>query len=203
MNDYAQLTDLLLRHREVGPLASLMLPQGASVLVLGAYKGDTIRLLRELYPQCFVFGYEPQLWAFRECHDRFTNDRNVIIRPYGLGAVNGTLQMYEYGTDACSFVELPHSRRQNIGEMRKADDELEHLGFESIDLAVVNIEGGEYKLLPYLEEHDRLRMINTWIIQWHHRPSYPAESEYAYSLLTKTHVLTWFHDSWTMWMRVP
>lgn len=76
--------------------------------------------------------------------------------------------MGEFGTDACSFINTgPDSREQGNGLIRDYAIVAEELEIDHIDLMIMNIEGYEFELLPYLMELGLLENIDRLIIQFH------------------------------------
>lgn len=202
MSEYDDLTWLLSHHREAAPLACIT-PPPKNALVIGAYKGDTINLLHSMYSHCNIIGFEPQLWAFERCQQRFASNERVTVLPYGLGADNSVRTMYEFGNDACSFVEIPGARTFGKGTVKPADVAFTVLGLTDVDVAVINIEGGEYELLPYLGKRDLLRHIANLIIQWHYIPEYTGPLLHISKLLHASHSMFWRYDSWEWWTALP
>lgn len=124
------------------------------VVEVGGYVGRWALQIAERYgPRLYV--YEPQGWAYRVCCE-VLGDRAQVYN-YGLGAADGHLPMRNYETDGCSFVDGDGP----LCEVRDAATVLP----KHIDLMMVNIEGYEYTLLPYLLDKgifpDRL------MVQWH------------------------------------
>lgn len=146
------------------------LKPGSKVVVAGAYKGKLIDLLTDLYT-CICYGYEPQVWAAMEATERLKKKGGyATIHPYGLGVDDVELPMGEFHTDACSFVRWgPGTREQGTGWTREATKELSKYfpGDAHIDLAVINMEGYEFVLLPYLIDTGWLDRIDRLAIQWH------------------------------------
>lgn len=154
---------LAMDHIEAPALAGLELDGGA-VAVIGAYKGDTVAFIREHHPNSQVLAYEPQIWAFNELTKRFGTDPKVHRYNYGLGIEHDdNAPLYEYGTDAGSLLELPGWRSRDY--VRIVDAEFIHWGHPTIALCVMNIEGSEYKLIPYLLANNF--QPDKWLIQFH------------------------------------
>ena len=151
------------------PLAKAFdLPPNSITIVVGAYQGLAMELLSELYNPKHLIGFEPQKWAVDEAISRL-NGRNYTLFPAGLGVAKGTFPMGEWHTDACSFINTgPGSRYQGTGELWDADETLTILLPSKIDLLIMNIEGYEWSLLPYLQEKGWLDKIDRLAVQWHY-----------------------------------
>lgn len=139
------------------------------VVVVGAYKGLAMEALHEIYAPARTIGYEPQEWAFQDATSRLAEKPGCEVQPYGLGVIDGTFDMGEFHTDACSFINTGlNSRLHGKGKMRDADIALKSaVGSEKINLLIMNIEGYEYELLPYLIEKGWLRQVDRLAVQWH------------------------------------
>lgn len=149
------------------------LPLGATIVVVGAYKGRAMDLLGHMFPQYErIIGFEPQLWAAAEAGDRLQNRRAMWIHGVGLGAATRfNVPMGEWHTDAASFVATGEgTREQGEGVIMEADAGLKMAGLDKdkpIDLMVMNIEGGEYDLIPQLQKMGWLRWVHRLAVQWH------------------------------------
>lgn len=196
MSDFEQLLALVKAHREAAVLASLWLNEKSKVVVAGAYKGDTIAFLDGMFG-CEIHGYEPQEWAYNECVKRFAGRLNVYVHPYAIGAECGELPMGEVGTDAASFVPDLAARTHGTGMMYWIDQAFEDAKLDGeIDLCVFNMEGYEYKLLPYMAEHGIIQRVKHLVIQFHDMDEPYIE---AMKLLGQTHIMRWEHANWNHW----
>lgn len=158
------LEDLLIRW----PMAAhLNLPNNSSVLVVGAYKGITMKLIHEMYYPRVLIGYEPQLWAVLEAMQTLKGTNGVVFN-WGLGIESGKFPMGEFETDACSFINIGEgSRKQGEGLMWNADQALKVLQQDRFDLMIMNIEGYEFELIPYLASKGWLNRIDKMAVQFH------------------------------------
>lgn len=146
------------------------LPLNATIVVVGAYKGRALDLLAHMFPQYEkIVGYEPQLWAAAEAGERIQNRRAITVHAVGLGAeTRFNVPMGEWHTDAASFVNIgPGTREQGHGTIMEADAGLQMADLTHIDLMVMNIEGGEYDLIPRLLVTGWLPRIDRLAVQWH------------------------------------
>lgn len=135
---------------------------GAKVAVIGAYKGDTVAFIGEHHPKCQIYAYEPQIWAFTQLRNRFFGVEAINLFNYGIGVIdNEGVPLYEYGTDAASMIELPGWRSRDYVRIKNARKTWEGM----FDFMLINIEGYEYDLIPYLMEHNLAP--KEWMIQFH------------------------------------
>lgn len=123
-----------------------MLTNKSTVLEIGSYRGRwALQIARRYNPRLFCF--EPQVWAWDVCRNVLSN-YNATVLNYGLGIENATLPMGEFETDGCSFLRT--TRSQGTGELREVSSVLKELRIKKIDLALFNIEGYEYLLIPHM-----------------------------------------------------
>lgn len=125
------------------------------VVIAGAYKGIVMHLAAERWKAGLVVGFEPQGWAFEEAQRRISVYPQCRIYPFGLGTETRRVLLGEYGTDACSMVNTgPGARSWGEGFVVDSLEALTGLVFYprrwEIDLLVLNMEGYEFRLLPYL-----------------------------------------------------
>lgn len=137
------------------------------VFEVGGFEGRWARQIKERYhPNLHVF--EPQPWAYERLRYRLGApfDR---IHPYALGDRDAVLPMGDFETDGCSFVKdaawyaaHPGQAHQRRSEGRMRDivtvlpEIMPHQRYRRpplIDLMLVNIEGYEFTLLPYMFAH--------------------------------------------------
>lgn len=202
MSDITELARLIKSHREIASIAAISpTDMESAAVVIGAYKGDTIHLIRELYHGVTVYGYEPQKWAFDICNERFVNDYDVHIDNCALGTRDTMVEMGYFGTDACSIVNKPDDRPKTSVYMRDIVSTLrnnKHIQ-EGVSLAVINIEGYEYELIPYMSKNGLLDNISNVVIQLHGVGNLS-------DTFNKTHNLRWWsgaiRGSWFHWVRV-
>lgn len=158
-----ELEDLL----ERWPLANdLELTPNSTVIIVGAYKGITADLINQMYAPRLIRCYEPQDWAFKVLMEVAMASNNIEGFNYGLGESMGILPMGEWNTDACSFINVgPGSREQGFGTIVPADWAFEDL--EKVDFMMINVEGYEFRLLPYLRQAGLMPRIGSLAVQWH------------------------------------
>lgn len=145
----------------------ISLPEESTVVVVGSYKGITAQLLDEMFSPKRMFLYEPQTWAYNESIMR-TFKADVSHLNYGLGVKTGLYPMGEWHTDGCSFVNVgPGSREQGEGKLQDANQALLKTGVDRFDFMLINIEGYEFYLLPYLAVRGWLKKVDRIAVQWH------------------------------------
>lgn len=142
------------------------LTRDSIVVEVGAYRGRWSSQIAERYG-CKVFAYEPQPWAFDQLVTLSERYPNLIPFNHAIGLLDGSYPMGEWNTDACSFLHVGE-REQGVGRMREATQVFaEILRHGKIDLVMMNIEGYEYKLVPYMLDMGICTVVERMCIQWH------------------------------------
>ncbi len=90
-----------------------------------------------------------------------------------------------------------------VGRIRTAGQVIDALGLDEIAVAKINIEGGEYDILPYLIETGLIARFHTLSIQFH---DFNTGDAYLRDMiradLEKTHRCLWNYDFvWEQWQR--
>ena len=141
------------------------LTEESVVFDIGGYEARwAAEMQRRYHPILHVF--EPQPWAADKCRVALDDPLGrTFVHEYGLGVLDGRFPMGEFETDGASF--LPRPREQGLGEMVRIDTFLDVTGIESIDLMLVNIEGYEYELLPFMIKKGIILRIRNLMVQFH------------------------------------
>lgn len=199
----------------VWPLGrELDLPAGSVSVVAGAYKGRVMQLLAEVYPDYgAIHGFEPQSWAVEEARRRLGSYqgegqtirfRDCTVHPYAIGTETREVWIDEWGTDAASIMGYEDARTRGLGLMLEYELGLTVAGISNIDLFVMNMEGYEFELLPYLWSRAPHVTPDRLTVQWHYKPSGIQREKQAdiEAMLRTTHDLL-YDDSprWQHWRR--
>lgn len=176
-------------------------------MVAGAYKGKVMQLLADMYPDYgIILGFEPQPWARFQAEYRLKEYKWAIVEDYGIGTKTGTFTMGEWETDGCSFVNIGESALQH-GEGRLVDavDIFDTFGFREetpLDLAVFNMEGYEFDLLPYMIEKELMQYVKRIAVQFHHGFGNDFDFQETLKGLSLTHKLVIDEmPQWGYWER--
>jgi len=154
------------------------LGDGAVVFDIGSYEGEWINRMVDKYPSYQYYGFEPAPRAFEVARKRLAEDAATFLQ-IGGAAIDAEMM--------------------NIREFMESEV------FECVELAVINVEGGEFELLPYLTNSCLIRQFKRLMIQWHYVvPNAGKIREMIMSALAKTHEMTWNHGTWEAWhLRCP
>ena len=176
--------------------ANLGLNSASVVLDFGGYLGDYAAAISNRYQsQIHVFEPVPQFFAVLE--DRFADQANITIHRYGIA---GSHRVRTFGESADGTGAFAEGTGINV-QFRSAEY-LAELMPHSIDLIAVNIEGGEYELIPALDHVGLLARANRLFIQFHRVGSDPTgHRESCRRILESTHVCMWSYDFvWEAWV---
>jgi FkbM family methyltransferase len=119
------------------------LTMNSVVVEVGGYCGRwALQIAARYHPRLFVF--EPQPWAADVCRAVLGDQAQVVQA--ALGTAFGPAMMDKWETDGCSLVESG-DRQVVMIEIGTAFQQLE---IGHIDLMLMNIEGYEHTLIPYM-----------------------------------------------------
>lgn len=168
MNSFARLAAAPLDLQNLAdewPLVWLFkLPPLANIVVAGAYRGQVMDLLATVYDDFDrLIGFEPQADARAAALERLAARKHEggrigggpVIEPYALGIEDGEGMMIDAESIFASFLYSnsgPRTNEARVGHFEMRDTTSAFLGLEldRIDLLLLNIEGYEWLLLPYL-----------------------------------------------------
>lgn len=149
---------------------------------------------------CTVHVYEPVREFAEDVRRRFAANSRIVVHDVGLGAEtrDATIRLDDVGS---SLHAADGGSAQRVRVVRAADA-LRDAGLEAIDLMQVNIEGGEYELLPHLSESGWLPRIRHLQIQFHETGRGSDETSRVREMLAETHDLSWRKELvWESWGR--
>lgn len=195
MSDFDQLAQLLKAHREAAAIACLPLGVHSKVLVAGAYKGETMKFVLDLFEaeQVTVYGFEPQTWACGEASKllaSYPSDRWKLFN-YGLATHTGQMYMHDFGTDRCAV-----SEDGALCDFREAISELVKI---SADAMILNMEGYEYQLLPHIVDADMRFLPEFVLVQVHGNVKDNDVLDDMFQACG--YGVTWEYGNWILWER--
>lgn len=141
----------------------------SEVLVFGGYKGDSVDGWLNKNSGARVHTYEPVREYAAALEDRFL-ESDVTVHAFGVGKGSGSRTFFIM-SDATSghpgitqVSSAPHAsivvRFESVARAMKDWP-------ERIDIAEINIEGGEYELISALAEEGQLSQIQHVFVQFH------------------------------------
>jgi FkbM family methyltransferase len=175
------------------------LKAGDVVLDVGGYRGQFVVLMLEKYPACVYYSFEPSPVSFAAMQERLGGYDNVKLFNFGLGATNRTGTLYDSERDSATFVDgtpiaIVEARIVDVAQFWKQHN------ITRVALMELNIEGGEFELLPYMLELGLLEQIERMMIQWHSVVSRSAKKQLEIqSAIAKSHEMIWNLGAWEGW----
>lgn len=168
--------------------------------------GETGGWAMEVYakyePNLYIF--EPNPVSLKILENAFAGKKAKIF-PYGLGSANVTAKLSNSGMGSSMFDASPgysYSKKFDV-EIRDITDVVKELRLDAIDMIKINIEGGEYDLVPHMIKTGLVDICKTIRIQFHDWiPNAFAMRKKIVKDLSKTHDVEWSYPLvWESWIR--
>lgn len=164
---------------------------------LGGCKGDFAAEIYRRY-NCRIFVFEPMPDFFKECAERFAENSKILCLDFGLSDRQGWFNISD-NEDASSFVRDAESTSK--AQLRPITEIFNELRLNKIDLLKINIEGGEYDVLPALIDAGLVDRVQHIQVQFH---NFIAGAEQKRgeirTALAKTHLEIWNYPFvWESW----
>jgi FkbM family methyltransferase len=177
--------------------------RNSTVMDVGGETGVWAMQIHDKYaPQLKI--YEPNPNAVAVLKERF-KDKSAEIFPFGLGARNQTCMLSNDGMGSSVFATSRNYDKVDKIEIsiRDVREAFEELNLPEVDLIKINIEGGEYELLPRLIETGLINRCKLVRIQFHDWiPGAFAMRRRIVRQLAKTHNVEWSYPMvWESWIR--
>ena len=184
-------------------LTTCDLEANSIVFDVGGYKGEWAKAIHTKYcPYIHIF--EPIPDACQTLQKTFQNADKVFIHPYGLADKNmrTVFSASGMGSSIYSSVFGVFRKTKKISvELRDFEEVFRALEVNQVDLIKINIEGGEYSLLPRMLETgiiDKFKIIRVQFHEW--IPGAPKMRRWITNKLSETHELEWDYPFvWESW----
>lgn len=186
-------------HGRHTPATYLHLKPGDIVLDVGGYHGDWAEEMASRYG-VIVHVFEPHPRFVEMLRTRFKDRDDVKVHSFAIGAKDDELHLSD-DEDASSALV---SKGQIVkGAVRHAGDLFNDLGLTDVAAVKVNIEGGEYDLLPALIDHGLIKRIDYLTVQFHrYSEDHVRARDEIRKALSETHICHWeFPFIWEEWAR--
>jgi FkbM family methyltransferase len=167
------------------------------VMDFGGYSGDyTAAVFNEYH--CHIHVFEPVPQFATSLRERFSESNEVQIHGFGV-AETDEVRLFGIADDATGYfstgnsVEVPFRSVECLAGIAPVD----------IDVIAINIEGGEYELIPVLAKASVLKRAELIFVQFHRVGEDPdIERETCRRLLEESHEPLWNYDYiWEAWKR--
>ena len=167
---------------------------------VGGFEGGWTDILRAARPEAIVHVFEPHPRFAAALNAKFKDVADVHVHPFALGREAGQIVLDDAGDASSAF-------RQNenglSGDVVDVSTFWSQAGSGDIDLVKMNIEGGEYDLLPAMLDAGVLGAIKRLQVQFHlfERDLVAARDEIR-SRLSRSHDCIWDYPFvWEEWRR--
>lgn len=179
------------------------LNENSLVWEIGGFEGRWAQQIWDKF-HCRITIFEPQLWAVERMKKRFDGIGKIDIHPYGLSVTEKEWSVFPIGaheTDGAGIYAETYHVREVV--FRNIYAELSEFP-EAIDLALMNIEGMEYDLLPSLISLNQISIFKHFWCQFH--PGLVSDDgskgHAIFEGMTKTHDMIWnFYPTAVAWRR--
>lgn len=172
------------------------------VFDIGGYKGDFANALYLQY-QCSIYLFEPVGDFYQICKKRFLGNTKIKCFNYGLSNDDSDI-LISRDDDASSTARKTGGHLKEKIALKDVMTTMENIYVHEIDLLKINIEGGEYDVLPRLIETGFIKNIRFLQIQFH--DFIPNSVEMRKNIrvqLATTHQEQWNYPFvWESWVRL-
>lgn len=171
--------------------------QGSVVFDIGGFQGNWAADIHARYG-ARIHVFEPHPGFANDIRSRFRGLDTILTHEFALGANEGELILSDDGDASSSF----RKAKQSVsGRIKPVSEFFAEHDIARIDLMKVNIEGGEYDLLPALSDAGIMPRIAILQVQFHLFTEDDIQRRDAIrTRLAKTHDCDWSYDFvWEQW----
>ena len=174
-------------------LVDLNLTKNSFCIDFGGYKGVwTNEIALKFNSNIWV--YEPVTQFADYLKEKFQGNPKITVHSYGISRENSDMYLSVDGARSGQHIDKEHKILATF------KDSSELLRFSIIDVVKINIEGGEYELIPELLEKNLWPRIQTVLIQFHQTANQDIDN--CKNILSLTHKPTWVYELvWERWDR--
>jgi FkbM family methyltransferase len=174
---------------------------GASSVVLdfGGFEGNWAHDIHQRY-KCAVHVFEPHPRFAAELRTRFADNDKIKVHEFALGAKDGVLNLSDDGDASSALRENENAVEGKVIPVARFFADCPDAEFA---LAKINIEGGEYDLLPALMDAGVMDHIGILQVQFHlYSEDLIAVRQGIVGRIEKTHSSDWSYPFvWEQWTR--
>lgn len=172
----------------------------STVIDLGGFRGEWADGIFVRYqPNIHVF--EPHPRFAKALIDKYSHNPRIRVHACALGSEDGEFKLGDLGDASSSYHSQGH---RHVCATVEAGAHLALFQVNSVDLIKINIEGGEYDIVPHLARIGFLPRIKTLQIQFHLVTGQsPDERDAIRDMLRQTHREAWCYPLvWEQWERL-
>lgn len=173
------------------------LNEDSIVFDVGGYKGEFANKIFEKY-KCNVYVFEPVSTFYEKICEKFKYNPKIKVFNFGLSDVDEKLDISI--SDDASSVHTDLDSKEDI-KLRSVNEFVLENKVKYIDLMKINVEGGEFQILPALIDSAYIKNIGNLQIQFHNFiPKAEEMRESIRKQLANTHRLTYdYYFIWENW----
>ena len=169
------------------------------VFDVGGYHGDFAAAISAKFG-CKVYVFEPVPEFYKMCVERFRGNHKIVCLNYGLSSADSFLDI-GMAENASSFAS-PHAQGavQKV-QLRSVVACIQELGINQIDLMKINIEGGEFDVIPSIIESGDIKKVQYLQVQFHNFVDRAEmQRDTIRTNLARTHTVMWNYEFvWESW----
>lgn len=171
------------------------------VFDIGGYKGETTEEFFLAY-ECNIYVFEPVIQYCEVIKEKFKGNDKIKVFPFGLAGITTKSKMLLDENSSSLNKHGDNDVEVQLVDIKEFLDN--HSEIEKIDLADINIEGGEYDLLKRLIETDYLKRFDNLQVQFHDFVPNAEEMvrEIRDSLLNDYYPTYMFDFVWENWRKI-
>ena len=191
-------------------LDSVIEPCAEKIVIFGGYLGDSAKSWLDKFPGATIHVFEPVEEYANAIVSRFES-HNVLVHPFGIAKL-AEERTFVGGGDAASQSGL-RTDSPRVGDPTERNVIFKSLSdFHEIlpkgtriEVLEINIEGGEYELIPLLSTTGFLDAVLNIFIQFHSIGDDTEEKIFTVRrTLETTHSLVWSYEfQWDFWRKLP
>ena len=176
------------------------LNENSLVFDLGGHVGDFALSIYNKY-KCNIYIFEPVDEFYKEIEKKFENNSKVKIFNFGLTNINEDVEISLNDTSSSVFIENKSNLKKQTIKLVSISEFLNEYKINKINLLKINIEGGEFDVLPELYNNSIINKIDNLQIQFHEFINDSTRKrEEIQNNLSKTHELTYnYYFVWENW----
>ncbi|NRB21022.1 MAG: FkbM family methyltransferase [Rhodobacteraceae bacterium] len=175
------------------------LPERAVVLDIGGFEGGWSDIVLASCPTATIHIFEPHPVFAERLRSKYQGSADIHVHEFAMGHQPGRLPLSDAGDASTSFGST--GTQDYDAEIRPVSEFFQASGLGAVSLAKINIEGGEYDLLPGMIDSGVIGQIDRLQIQFHlFDPAWVAARDAIRDRLSETHTCNWCYPFvWEEW----
>ena len=160
--------DNLYQHFVERELDGFDIGEPSRILDIGSYAGYSILFLTRKFPQAQIVGVEADSDNFELCSTQHADNPRVKLINKAVWAENTTVSLLAGPEGAWSNKTIPETDEFPTVEGITLPGILQEVGWDSVDVIKMDIEGSEYEVLKTVAT-DISRMCSVLLVEFHHK----------------------------------